>query len=350
MVSNATAVAVGDNALLSSATAAAAAAAVDDALLSSATAAAAAAAAAVDDALLSSAITAAAAATAAIDGALLSSAIAAAAVNAVAATAAVDGALLSSATAVALDLLLSNIAAIAVGAQVSNATAVYVRRPGMARKFRAQIICEGKMCDLALMTVEDDAFWLGPSGSTNGATSGPGPLKPLNFVDVPELQVPIAVAGVCEFRVAIAGWVSWVSCLFADCVFMDGCAGAAFVSIAVLQLEQQRQQKQQQQQQQQQQHNSAGHAGAAILTAASGQATKCCMRSTAILTPPLYGFAVSLQVSCGGRQSIRDKRHCLTSGLSALQDVGIIYEGCKIILVGSGKHSQGEAVGHFGVI
>eukprot|EP00200_Dunaliella_tertiolecta_P008793 CAMPEP_0202381808 /NCGR_PEP_ID=MMETSP1127-20130417/38897_1 /ASSEMBLY_ACC=CAM_ASM_000462 /TAXON_ID=3047 /ORGANISM="Dunaliella tertiolecta, Strain CCMP1320" /LENGTH=681 /DNA_ID=CAMNT_0048980879 /DNA_START=32 /DNA_END=2077 /DNA_ORIENTATION=+ len=78
---------------------------------------------------------------------------------------------------------------------VSNATAVYVRRPGMARKFRAQIICEGKMCDLALMTVEDDAFWLGPSGSTNGATSGPGPLKPLNFVDVPELQVPIAVAG-----------------------------------------------------------------------------------------------------------------------------------------------------------
>ncbi|KAF5843609.1 trypsin-like cysteine/serine peptidase domain-containing protein [Dunaliella salina] len=78
---------------------------------------------------------------------------------------------------------------------VSNATAVYVRRPGMARKFRAQIICEGKMCDLALMTVEDDAFWLGPGGSSNGTASGPGPLKPLNFVDVPELQVPIAVAG-----------------------------------------------------------------------------------------------------------------------------------------------------------
>lgn len=52
--------------------------------------------------------------------------------------------------------------------------------------------CTQQMCDLALLTVEDDAFWLGPGG---GSGAGPGPLRPLNFVDVPELQVPIAVAG-----------------------------------------------------------------------------------------------------------------------------------------------------------
>jgi hypothetical protein len=55
-----------------------------------------------------------------------------------------------------------------------------------------------QMCDLALLTVEDDTFLQGPGGSNNGTaspSSGPGPLRPLNFVDVPELQVPIAVAG-----------------------------------------------------------------------------------------------------------------------------------------------------------
>lgn len=52
-----------------------------------------------------------------------------------------------------------------------------------------------QMCDLALMTVDDDAFWLGPGANSNGAGAGPGPLRALNFVDVPELQVPIAVAG-----------------------------------------------------------------------------------------------------------------------------------------------------------
>ncbi|GIL46280.1 hypothetical protein Vafri_3303, partial [Volvox africanus] len=65
---------------------------------------------------------------------------------------------------------------------VSNATAVYVRRPGAAKKFKAEIICDGKVCDLALLTVRDDAFWAAE-------------LRGLEFVDVPELQSPIAVAG-----------------------------------------------------------------------------------------------------------------------------------------------------------
>ncbi|GFR42650.1 hypothetical protein Agub_g3587 [Astrephomene gubernaculifera] len=65
---------------------------------------------------------------------------------------------------------------------VSNATAIYVRRPGLAKKFKAELVCEGKVCDLALLTVRDDAFWAAE-------------LRGLDFVDVPELQSPIAVAG-----------------------------------------------------------------------------------------------------------------------------------------------------------
>ncbi|GLC34013.1 hypothetical protein PLESTB_000828600 [Pleodorina starrii] len=65
---------------------------------------------------------------------------------------------------------------------VSNATAVYVRRPGAAKKFKAEVVCDGKVCDLALLTVRDDAFWAAE-------------LRGLEFVDVPELQSPIAVAG-----------------------------------------------------------------------------------------------------------------------------------------------------------
>lgn len=64
--------------------------------------------------------------------------------------------------------------------QVSNATAVYVRRPGNAKKFKAEVVCEGKMCDLALLTVRDDAFW-DPD------------MRGLTFVDVPELQVCVCV-------------------------------------------------------------------------------------------------------------------------------------------------------------
>lgn len=60
--------------------------------------------------------------------------------------------------------------------QVDNATTVYVRRPGVPKKWTARVVCMGKMCDLALLTVEEEAFWAAD-------------LRPLEFVDVPELQV-----------------------------------------------------------------------------------------------------------------------------------------------------------------
>mmetsp|Transcript_2030 Transcript_2030/g.5998 ORF Transcript_2030/g.5998 Transcript_2030/m.5998 type:complete len:611 (-) Transcript_2030:181-2013(-) len=65
---------------------------------------------------------------------------------------------------------------------VSNATTVYVRRPGNPKKWRARVACEGRICDLALLTVDEDAFWAEP-------------LQGVQFVDVPELQDTILVAG-----------------------------------------------------------------------------------------------------------------------------------------------------------
>lgn len=63
--------------------------------------------------------------------------------------------------------------------QVSNETTVHVRRPGNPKKWRAKVLCEGKIADLALVTVEDDLFWTDE-------------LLDLQFVDVPELQVTLA--------------------------------------------------------------------------------------------------------------------------------------------------------------
>ncbi|KAL3146345.1 hypothetical protein ABBQ32_003036 [Trebouxia sp. C0010 RCD-2024] len=65
---------------------------------------------------------------------------------------------------------------------VSNETTVHVRRPGNPKKWRAKVLCEGKIADLALVTVEDDQFWTDE-------------LLDLRFVDVPELQDSILVAG-----------------------------------------------------------------------------------------------------------------------------------------------------------
>ncbi|KAK9834040.1 hypothetical protein WJX81_005089 [Elliptochloris bilobata] len=65
---------------------------------------------------------------------------------------------------------------------VSNATTVHVRRPGNPKKWRARVLCEAKICDLALLTVDADDFWLGD-------------LMSLRFVQVPELQDSILVAG-----------------------------------------------------------------------------------------------------------------------------------------------------------
>ena len=60
--------------------------------------------------------------------------------------------------------------------QVSNATTVHVRKPGNSRKWRAHVLCEGKVCDLALLSVSSQDFWADD-------------LMPLQFVDIPELQV-----------------------------------------------------------------------------------------------------------------------------------------------------------------
>ena len=62
--------------------------------------------------------------------------------------------------------------------QVSNETTVHVRRPGNPKKWRAKVLCEGKIADLALVTVEDAHFWTDE-------------LLDLQFVDVPELQASI---------------------------------------------------------------------------------------------------------------------------------------------------------------
>ena len=62
--------------------------------------------------------------------------------------------------------------------QVSNETTVHVRRPGNPKKWRAKVLCEGRIADLALVTVQDDHFWTDE-------------LLDLHFVDVPELQASI---------------------------------------------------------------------------------------------------------------------------------------------------------------
>mmetsp|Transcript_1851 Transcript_1851/g.5421 ORF Transcript_1851/g.5421 Transcript_1851/m.5421 type:complete len:526 (+) Transcript_1851:247-1824(+) len=65
---------------------------------------------------------------------------------------------------------------------ISNATTVHVRAPGNPKKWRAKVLCDGKVCDLALLTVEDEAFWTDD-------------MQSLTFVSTPELQDEILVAG-----------------------------------------------------------------------------------------------------------------------------------------------------------
>ena len=59
--------------------------------------------------------------------------------------------------------------------QIMNATTVHVRRPGNPKKWRARVLCEGIICDLALLTVDEPGFWSDD-------------LMSLQFVAVPELQ------------------------------------------------------------------------------------------------------------------------------------------------------------------
>jgi len=60
--------------------------------------------------------------------------------------------------------------------QVSNCTTVFVRKPGNPKKWQAEVVSLGQVCDLALITVKDNAFW-SPD------------LISLTFSDVPDLQV-----------------------------------------------------------------------------------------------------------------------------------------------------------------
>jgi len=61
-------------------------------------------------------------------------------------------------------------------------TSVRVRRPGDARKYKARLVCFGRDCDLALLSVDDPAFWVAP-------------FMDLSFSPEPQLQDPTFVVG-----------------------------------------------------------------------------------------------------------------------------------------------------------
>lgn len=56
-----------------------------------------------------------------------------------------------------------------------------MKRRGDDRKFLARVLAVGTECDIALLTVDDDAFWEGVS--------------PLAFGSLPHLQDAVAVVG-----------------------------------------------------------------------------------------------------------------------------------------------------------
>lgn len=70
---------------------------------------------------------------------------------------------------------------------VADQTYVTVKRHGSGTKYRADVVGVGHDVDLALLTVEDEAFW---EGSEEG-----GPMKPLQLGDVPQLQEQVLVVG-----------------------------------------------------------------------------------------------------------------------------------------------------------
>ncbi len=78
--------------------------------------------------------------------------------------------------------------------QVANCTTVYVRKPGNPKKWQAEVLCVGLVCDLALVTVKDEAFW-DPD------------FMPLTFSDVPDLQVS------CPFCLHLVRVLSAYNCL-----------------------------------------------------------------------------------------------------------------------------------------
>ena len=62
-----------------------------------------------------------------------------------------------------------------------HAVQVRVKRRGDDKKFLARVLAIGTECDLALLTVDDEAFWKG--------------LEPMHLGELPSLQESVAVVG-----------------------------------------------------------------------------------------------------------------------------------------------------------
>lgn len=64
---------------------------------------------------------------------------------------------------------------------IAHQTTIMVRRQGLATKYPARCIAVGHECDIAVLTVDDDAFWEG--------------VVPLKFGSIPQLQDDVTVVG-----------------------------------------------------------------------------------------------------------------------------------------------------------
>ncbi|KAL6044447.1 putative Serine endopeptidase degp2 [Balamuthia mandrillaris] len=64
---------------------------------------------------------------------------------------------------------------------VENFTTIMVRRHGSPKRYMAEVLCIGYQCDIALLRVQDEAFWEGH--------------KPLEFGAVPQLQESVTCVG-----------------------------------------------------------------------------------------------------------------------------------------------------------
>jgi S1-C subfamily serine protease len=76
---------------------------------------------------------------------------------------------------------------------VEYSTCVSLMRRGDDAKYVARVLAVGTECDIALLTVDDDAFWAGAAA-------------PLQFGALPRLQDAVAVVGYpvggCDTRLA----------------------------------------------------------------------------------------------------------------------------------------------------
>ena len=80
---------------------------------------------------------------------------------------------------------------------VTHSTFVEVRRHGSPKRFAARVVAEGHDCDLAVLAVDDDAFW-GERGAENWLPlAGPDALSgaQLPFGGLPELRDEVTVLG-----------------------------------------------------------------------------------------------------------------------------------------------------------